>query len=726
MNRLDLTHICSGSAFKAPIEVLIVDDDPRICKSLQQILSASGLNCSYALGGEAALRTLEQQNYDLMLLDLNMPNVDGTDVIDHVNKNNININIIIVSGELELNKAIQVLTNGAKDFIRKPYSPDELLFSIKNVLEKRALELENLSMVETLKESEALHKFLVHNSPDLLYMLDENGVFTFVNRNLTKTLGYTQKEVLGQHFSGFIYPKDLNRANYFFATQKLPKGTKKVELRLQCKDNRSILHVEVRAMQVEKNYSDGYKLSTNGSLEQDARFIGTYGVARDITEKKRAEEIIRFQHNHDLLTGLPNRNLLNDRISTLLTHAKLNNEKLAVMYIDIDRFKLINDTYGQLAGDDVLQTVASILERNVRAGDLVARIGGNEFIILLPNIDSEQDAINIADVIIQETSLPLTYDNNKIHVTLSIGLAVFPEDGETKEQLIRNADIAVCNSKSASSNNICQYHDNLKNNNSNKVFTENLIRKAINDDQIVINYQPQINLSTGELHAVEALVRIESPEHGMILPGRFIETAEESNLINELGDCILNNTLEDVRQWHFQGANPRICINISAVQLAMDGFADYLISKIRDYNLQLSIFEIEITENVLIQNMEMTLANIIKLANHGIKIAIDDFGTGYSSLSYLDQLPLNTLKLDKSFISKISQPIDDNSIIPAMLHVSIGLRLDFIAEGVENKMQHEYLKALGHCIVQGFYYSQPLGSQLMLDYIKNYNCQSYT
>lgn len=721
----DMSHLSGGTASTSPIDVLIVDDDQRICKSLQQILSSAGLNSSYAVGGFAALRALEQKNYQLILLDLNMPNIGGIDVINHINSNNIETNIIVVSGELELNTAIEVLTSGAQDFIRKPYSPDELLFSVKNVLEKRALELENREMVEKIKESEALHKFIVHNSPDLLYMLDQSGYFTFVNRNLTKTLGYTPKEVIGKHYSTFVHPKDRNRANYFFTTQRIPKGAKKVELRLQCKDGRSTLHVEVRAMQVEKNFAGGYKLSSNGSAEKSDHFLGTYGVARDITEKKRAEEIIRYQHNHDLLTGLPNRNLLNDQISILLSHAKRNNEKLAVMYIDIYRFKLINDTYGQSVGDEVIQAVAAILERSAREGDTVARIGGDEFILLLPAIKSEQDAITVANKIIQETALPLRHGESDIHVTLSIGLAVYPENGATEELLIRNADIAVCNSKLTSSSNICLYNPKLQNKNSNKVHTENLIRNAINNDQLVIYYQPQINLTSGELHAVEALVRIDSPELGLVPPAGFIETAEESNLINELGDCILENIFKDAHHWHGEGVNISICINVSAIQLAMAGFADYLMSKIRDYNLQMNTFEIEITENVLIHNMEMTLANIIKLTNHGLKIAIDDFGTGYSSLSYLDQLPLNTLKLDKSFMQKIVTTDDDNTIIPAMVNVSNGLQLDFIAEGVETKIQHDYLKSLGPCIAQGFYYGRPIDSKKTLAFIKSYDDQTF-
>ena len=724
MDTFDVTQRARGTGTAQPINVLIVDDDAGICNSISEILSSTGLAPTTATGGLAAINCLKKQDYELVLLDLNMPDIDGVDVMNHINNNEIETNVIVVSGELEINKAIHVMKNGAKDFIRKPYSPDELLFSIKNVLEKRALEIENQEMIEKIKESELLHKFIVHYSPDLLYMLDKDGYFTFVNKNLIKNLGYSKKEVIGKHYRNFIYAEDIDRANYFINTSILPKAIKNIELRLQCKDNKSIIHVEVRSIQVEKNFSGNYRpgrRKNTGNRGKSEHFIGTYGVVRDITEKKRSEEIIRFQHNHDLLTGLPNRNLFNDRISVLLNHAKQENKKLAVLYIDINRFKLINDSYGHMIGDKLLQSVASRLKNCTQKGDTLARIGGDEFILLIPAVDSEADVKAIANKIIHEIGHPFDHDNHEIYVTLSIGVAIYPQHGDTTEQLIKNADIAVCNSKSTSKSNISIYHDGLRNSRSNKVFIENLIRNAINDDQIEMHYQPQIDLDSGRLHAVEALVRINAPERGLVPPGTFIETAEESNLINELGDSILGNIFQEAKSWAARGINIPICINISAVQLAMDGFADYLISKIKDYNLPLDVFEIEITENVLIQNMEMTLANILKLTGQGIDIAIDDFGTGYSSLSYLDQLPLHTLKLDKSFIKKISKPSDDNTIIPAMLALSNGLKMNFIVEGVEHKSQHDYLKLLGSCISQGYYYSKPITGPKLIDFIEGYD-----
>lgn len=720
----DMAHIQGGRSTKEPVNVLIVDDDQGICTSLQKILITAGLNASYAVGGTAALTALSERVFQLALVDLNMPGINGVEVIEQVRNRYPDTSIIVVSGENELDTAIKVLTSGAQDFIRKPFSPDELLFSVRNVLEKRSLALENREMLHKLKESEALHKFIVHNSPDLLYMLDRQGSIRFCNRRLLKTLGYSTKEVIGKHYSEFVHPEDRDRADFFFATARPPKDSNKVELRLCGKNDNTTLHVEIRTMQVAKNFAGGYRLSNSGRLKKNGTLLGTYGVARDITEKKRSEQIIRFQHNHDPLTGLPNRKLLNDRISLLLSQAKRNNQRLGVLLIDIERFKLINEAFGQDIGDRVLQSVAAILERNTRAEDTVARISNDEFAIVMPSAKSAEEAIAFAERIVRETAIPLRYQDNEVNLSLNIGAVVYPDNGLSREQLLRNADIAACHAKQAANSNICLYSPNLSNCNSNKAFTEYLIRNAIKNRQLVIHYQPQINLATDTIHAIEALVRIDSPEHGLIPPTAFIETAEESNLINELGDSILETILHDARDWHRQGVKPRLCINISAIQLAQETFADDLLRKIRGYGLEPERFEIEITENVLIQNMERSLENIIKLTNHNLTIAIDDFGTGYSSLSYLDQLPLHTLKLDKSFMQKISTANDDNTIIPAMLGVSNGLQLEFIAEGIETLAQHQYLKSLGRCIAQGFYYSRPIDRDQMLEYIRNYQRES--
>ncbi|WP_321369841.1 EAL domain-containing protein [uncultured Desulfuromusa sp.] len=699
-------------------KILIVDDDLAMAKSLQGVLSLNGMSTHSVAGGYAAIEELKKNHYELTLLDLNMPDMDGEKVLEHINKNNIETSVIIVSGESEIKKAITVLKNGAKDFIRKPYSTDELLFSIRNVLEKIHLEQDNKEMVEMLEESEALHRFIVHNSPDLLYMLDRNGYFVFVNRNTIKLLGYSRKEIIGKHYQEIIHPNDLDRANLFFNDKKFPKNTKSQEIRLRCKTKGALLHVEIRAINIEKKISGGYKLGRSNIRKEN--FIGTYGVARDVSERKKAEEIIRFQHNHDLLTGLPNRSLLNDHLSSLISHSNKNGTQFALLFIDINRFKLINDSYGQNIGDELLRNLAETLRRCTREEDILSRLGSDEFILLLPDIDSADDAIAAANKITNETALPFKKDGHEIHITLSVGIAVYPDHGETREELIKNADTAVCSAKTKTRSRHCLYSKKLKNKHSHTVFVENFVREAIKRDRFLVLYQPQMDLTSGKIHAAEALVRIISPEKTLIPPGKFIDIAEETSLIIDIGEIVLKKVCQDIHSWNNKGLQVQVCINISAVELAMDNFAEYVIETLHDYKVNPKEIELEITENILVQNLNRTLANIVKLTDTGIKIAIDDFGTGYSSLSYLNHLPLNTLKLDRSFMQKITTENMHDTIIPAIINVSKGLQLDFIAEGVETPAQHQYLLDQGSCIAQGFYYSKPIEKNQLINFINKY------
>jgi len=696
--------------------ILIVDDELKVARSLQLILNLEGLSSQIATSGKAAIEEMARQPYDIVLLDLKMPEIDGMTVLDHITRHYPGTSVIVVSGESELKKAVHVLKAGARDFVRKPYTPEELLFSINNVREKIQLERDNKAMIATLQESEALHKFIVHNSPDLVYMLNHQGNFTFVNKNTADSLGLNRKELLGKHYSSVVYPADLDLAQRYFMADATVSHHESVELRLQGKKGGNIIHVEIRAVTIERKLTGGYRLGQTRRF--GPRFIGTYGVARDITEKKRSEEIIRFQNNHDLLTGLPNRNLFHERLDQLINRARNTNETFALILIDINRFKLINDTYSLAVGDSILRRFAERLGRCCTAVDTLARIGGDEFALLIPSSGQNDNSARVrAERIVAETAMPIRDNGHEIHLSVSIGIATYPEHGNSSEDLMKNVDTALCNLKNRSFNSYGFYNSTLENKNSQKVYTENLIRQALKNDQLIVHYQPLVNVINLQVSSIEALSRIQLSSNNIILPGQFIETAEETSLIHDIGDRVIEIACRDIKDWNRRGIYVQVSINVSAVQLQMDNFAGKVLERIHFYRLRPQDIELELTENVLVQDLKTTIANIVELAGAGIKIAVDDFGTGYSSLCYLDRLPLNTLKLDKSFTQKITPENPADTIIPAMIRVAEGLQLRFVAEGVETRQQHEYLLKHGGVIGQGYYYSRPVAKEQITDYI---------
>jgi PAS domain S-box-containing protein len=337
------------SAVAAKGRVLVVDDEPRLCRSLEQLLELCGYQATLAEGGKKAIALLDTQRFDLMLLDLQMPDLSGHQVMEHVTRKALDIAVIVVSADTSFDQATRVLRAGAQDFLRKPYVPDELLRSVENVLGKRRLEAKNRSMQQCLMASDQLHRFIVNNSPDIIYMLDEAGRFSFVNERIETLLGYAKDELIGQHYSMVVYPEDLDKACYAFNERRTGgRATHSAEIRLTVKGGEAHPRFfETRSLTIELSAMGVYAVGEGGARS----FVGTYGVARDITERKKAEELINFQLYHDLLTKLPNRALFQDRLGLAIAQARRNHQKVAVMFLDLDRFKMVNDSLGHLAGD---------------------------------------------------------------------------------------------------------------------------------------------------------------------------------------------------------------------------------------------------------------------------------------------------------------------------------------------------------------------------------------
>ncbi|MET0087583.1 MAG: EAL domain-containing protein [Sedimenticola sp.] len=689
--------------------ILVTDDDELMRKSLKELLGIYGFNCHTVDGGRAALDHLATSEIDLMLLDLNMPDMDGLQVLQQVEKDHPTTDVIILSGEATFDNAARAFHHGVRNFLRKPYAPEDLINTIKNVLHKRSLELKVKEVSTQLQIAEKRHKFIINNSPDIIYMLDKQGRFSFVNDRIQTLLGYSKEELIGTHYSDLVYWEDLEKAKFAFDERRTGnRATKNVELRLACKDSSlGTRYFESHSMMIELNSMGVYN---NTDRDSKNRFIGTYGVARDITERKHAEEMIDFQLYHDLLTKLPNRALFHDRVKIALSQAKRNNTKLAVMYLDMDRFKAINDSLGHLMGDQLLQTVAGILKSCLRDSDTLARVGGDEFNLLLPDIGNREDVLAISKKILDRLKQPINLEGFEVFVSFSIGISIFPDDGENIETLIKNADTAMYYVKRRGKNGADFFDSDMNSLFLQHIALENELRKALEQNQLRVYYQPQYDLQTNKLAGFEALVRWQHPDTGLVMPCDFIPMAEETGLIVEVGTWVLDRACQEIRSLYpGENLDVDLAVNISALQLLQADFVQQVLDTLRLHGIPPSRLELEITENVLMEDMEQAVTKLTHLAAQGVKIAVDDFGIGYSSLSYLQHLPIHTLKVDRSFVQRIESLEDKHSIVTAIVAMAKELQFDIVAEGIENDTQLAVLKSMGCTRGQGFMIGRPVG-----------------
>ena len=433
------------------------------------------------------------------------------------------------------------------------------------------------------------------------------------------------------------------------------------------------------------------------------------GTAEDITERKVAEDRVQFLAYFDALTGLPNRTLLEDRIAVALGGARRRNERIAFLFLDLDRFKVVNDTLGHSVGDLLLQEVAERLKKWVREQDTVARVGGDEFVVMLTGVHAESDAATAAERLVDLITAGFSLNDNLLNVTCSVGISMFPESGIDAETLIKNADAAMYNAKQKGPNNVQSFTEDLNTQMVERLRLESGLRHAVDRNELFLVYQPQMDMATGQIVGVEALLRWQHPELGLVPPDRFIGIAESSGLIVPIGEWVLRTACAQARKWQDEGlpAVP-VAVNVSAVQFRQDGFRDLIMRVLRDTGLSPQYLELELTESLLLTNADVMFSVLRELNEMGLKLAIDDFGTGYSSLSYLRQFPVEKLKIDRSFIKNVAVNSGDAAITTAIIGMGKSLGLKVIAEGVENEEQMAFLRE-HHCDeIQGYYFSRPI------------------
>ncbi|MFN3927260.1 MAG: EAL domain-containing protein [Pseudanabaenaceae cyanobacterium] len=448
-------------------------------------------------------------------------------------------------------------------------------------------------------------------------------------------------------------------------------------------------------------------------LEECVHYIPSSDLVRcyiaDITERKRAQQIIQYQAAHDALTGLPNRTYLNDYLSMAFSQAKRCEEMIAILFFDLDRFKLINDSLGHSTGDQLLRETCQRLKMKLRQGDLLARWGGDEFVMVLRQLKSPEQAVKVAQRVIQILEPPFDFEGHELHVSVSIGISIFPIDGTDIDTLIKNADTAMYRAKERGGSNCQLYKPKMHENTFQKLALENRLRKAIEHEELCLYYQPVVNTNLSKIIGAEALLRWQHPTFGMLPPGQFIPLAEETGLIVPIGYWLLRQACLQSLEWQKLGYPPlRLGVNLSLRQFQQADFVEQLVGILQEINFDPTQLDLELTESIMMDNVQESITKLKKLRDLGIHLSLDDFGTGYSSLSYLKSLPLDNLKIDRSFIMDITQSPSDQAIVISIITLAKNLKLQVVAEGVETVKQLKFLRTINCHLMQGYLFGQPL------------------
>ena len=685
--------------------VLVVDDTDGVRQAFAAILIEHGYLVEQAHSGAEAVRKLATRKHQVVVLDLMMPEVSGYDVLRYLHAEGIDAKAIVVSGDATFDTAKKALRLGAFDFIGKGRGTDELLSAVGRAVERGHAEHIRNVLQTRLEHSDALLRFVVHSSPDMVYMLDRNGNFTFINDRFSSLLGVEADALLGTHYHDIVVPPDRIAAQHVFEERRTGvRAVRHAALRLMSKRKRedgtgegSIVHVEINATGV---YADDRRSAEH--------FLGTLGVARDVSDQRHAQEIIKFQAYHDLLTQLPNRALFKDRLSVGIAQARRNRTLLAVMFLDLDRFKVVNDTLGHAMGDRLLKSVANRLTGCLRRGDTLSRFGGDEFTLLLPEIRAADDVATIARKILDEIGAPFLIDGHELYVGTSIGIAVYPEGGESAQALLQNADIAMYQIKTQRQGGFTFFNEEMMRHVSTRQSIEQELREALDNDELEVTYQPCVRLADGRIDNLEALVRWRHPRRGVLLPAEFMPVAEETGLVVRIDEWVQQHAFARLAEWRKEGHDElRVAVNVSAQQVAQARFVERFFELTAAAGIEPAAVIIEVTETLMSRDVDGLVPKLVALRERGVSITIDDFGSGVSSLSYLQRFPVDTLKIDPSFMQGVRVD-DDSGMVPAIAALARGLRLELIAEGVESRAQLLHAKRHGLGRAQGYLFAKPV------------------
>lgn len=682
------------------IRILIVEDSDNDTELLLRELRKAGFEPEYkrvetARDMEAALTTC---SWDIIVSDYSMPNFDGIAALKLAKRLKVDLPFIIVSANIGEDIAVMAMKAGAHDYIMKG--------KLARFVPAVERELKEAKIHQRHRDAEKQMRKLssaVEQTADAVTITDAEGNIEYVNAAFSHITGFSKEEAVGQ--SNRILKSGRHDDEFY------------IELWKQLGDGHTFQDVFINRR---KDGSLYYEEKSITPLKDDngvvAHFIST---GKDITEQMKTRERLHYLSHHDNLTGLPNRSLFMDRLSQAISRARWNGRVVAVLFIDLDRFKNINETLGFDYGDNVLQAVTERLNQSVRDGDTVARLGDDEFAVILEDIYQKKDIALVVEKAIKTLSQAHMINEHELFVTTSMGISLYPNDGSDAQTLVQNADVAIHHAKESGGNNYRFYESDMNVQSLYRLNMESSLRKAMEREEFVLHYQPQVDIKSGQIIGFEALIRWQHPDLGMVSPVEFIPLLEETGMINQVGRWVLRTACQACRGWNDLGLHDiKVAINISPAQFENSDISSIVASALEETGLEAIHLEIELTESAIMHNPEAAIGVLSALNRMGVTLAIDDFGTGYSSLSYLQRFPIDVLKIDRSFVKDVSKNKGDASIVSAIISMAHSLDLRVVAEGVEDATQLAFMQERDCEVVQGFLFSKAVPAEQAVELLK--------